>query len=95
MWEAAPSSRRERALSRFWWWRVVVEPALTEEVEAAQEELLRTPSRLRLAPTTPWSSEPVGQQQSTQLVMALLEQIHSLAEIQPLAVRVGIAAMPW
>jgi uncharacterized iron-regulated membrane protein len=73
---------------------VVVEPDLTEEVEAAQEELLRTPSRLRLAPTTPWSSELVGRRQSAHLVMAFLEQIHSLVGLQPLAVREGIAVMP-
>ena len=80
---------------RFWWWRVEAEQDMTEEAEVAREESLPTPSRSRLAPTIPWLWELVGRRQSTHLVMAFLEQIHSLVGLQPLAVRAAIAAMPW
>ena len=67
---------------------------MTEEAEEAREESLPIPCRSRLGPTIPWWWELVGRRQSTHLAMAFLEQIHSLAEIQPLAVREGIAVMP-
>ena len=73
----------------------MVEPDLTEAEVVAQEELLPILWRSQLAPTTPWLSERVGRRQSTRPLTGLLEQIHSLVGLQPLAVRAAIAAMPW
>jgi hypothetical protein len=73
---------------------VVVEPDLTEAEVVAQEELLPILWRSQLGPTIPWWWELVGRRQSTHLVMAFLEQIHSLVGLQLLAVREGIAVMP-
>ena len=68
---------------------------MTEEAEVVREELLRTPSRSRLVPTTPWSSEPVGRRHPVLHLEPTdpLEVIRSLARLQRLVERVDIMAM--